>query len=54
MKLTIIKFYSIEAIYSVNIESNNKLEMHQKGLQSSLYKNWIKQWTGNASKGITI
>ena len=32
-----IKFYSIEAIYSINIESNNELEMHQKELQSSLY-----------------
>ena len=32
-----IKFYSIETIYSINIESNNELEMHQKELQSSQY-----------------
>ena len=31
-----IKFYSIEAIYSINIEANNELEMHQKKLQYSL------------------
>ena len=31
------KFYSIELDYSINIESNNELEIHQKELQSSLY-----------------
>ena len=40
-----IKFYSIEAIYSINIESNNKLKIYQKKMQFSLYA---------ASKEITI
>ena len=36
----------MKEIYSINIESNDKLEIHQKELQPSLYANASK---GNCS-----